>query len=119
MKKVKVNYEWLVPTSRDFPAEWHEENGCYMCRCSQCGYIFYGRKRRVVCRDCMFENMEQMLKDNERKEILLKATYDILKKCEASSYVLNVFEQTALWDNAECDGYCLMDEIEEELGLDV
>ena len=51
----------------------------------------------------------------ERANILLKATYDILQKQKDSPYVLNIFEQTAVWDGAECDGYCLMEEIEDYL----
>ena len=47
-----------------------------------------------------------------RKDILLKATLDILKKCEEGPYVKDVFMQTAIWDDAECDGGCLMEEIE-------
>lgn len=56
-----------------------------------------------------------MYDKTKRMEILLKATLDILKKQEASHYVLNVLETTAIWDYAECDGYCLMEEIEEVL----
>ena len=48
----------------------------------------------------------------ERAKILLKATHDILKKCKDSYYVLNALEVTAIWDEAECDGYCLMEDIE-------
>ena len=51
----------------------------------------------------------------ERANILLKATYDILQKQKDSPYVLNILEQTAVWDGAECDGYCLMEEIEDYL----
>lgn len=54
-------------------------------------------------------------KDQERAQILLKATLDILKKCDESFYVLNPMEVTAIWDNTECDGSCLMAEIEELL----
>jgi hypothetical protein len=54
----------------------------------------------------------------DRKIILLKACLDILKKCDESVYVANFFEQTAFWDNAECDGYCLMEEIKELLNLE-
>lgn len=50
--------------------------------------------------------------DEERARVLLKATLDILKKCNESIYVKNVMETTAIWDEAECDGYCLMEEIE-------
>ena len=53
-----------------------------------------------------------------RKDILLKAAYDILKKCENSTVVLDVTCQTAFYDNAECDGYCLMKDIAIELGID-
>lgn len=48
----------------------------------------------------------------ERAKVLLKATRDILQKCDDSSYVLNVLEVTAEWDGTECDGYCLMDDID-------
>ena len=51
----------------------------------------------------------------DRANILLKATYDILQKQKDSPYVLNFFEQTAVWDGVECDGYCLMEEIEDYL----
>lgn len=47
----------------------------------------------------------------QRAEILLKAAYDILKKCEESPYVLDILSVTAIWDDAECDGSCLKDDI--------
>lgn len=51
----------------------------------------------------------------ERQLVLLKATLDILKECNKGSYVKNVLETSAIWDEAECDGYCLMQEIEDLL----
>ena len=48
----------------------------------------------------------------QRAETLLRATYNILKKCEESYYVLDVLAVTDIWDGAECDGACLMDDIE-------
>ena len=62
-------------------------------------------------------NLIKVINVEDRILILLKATFDILKKCKAGPYV-NVFEQTAIWDDAECDGSCLMEEIAQELGLD-
>ena len=53
----------------------------------------------------------------DRKTILLKATYDLLKKCSESFYVLNPLETTVFYDGVECDGQCLMEDIEDELGL--
>jgi len=58
----------------------------------------------------------------DRKDILLKAAYDILTKCDNAPCIVDVFEQTAIWDDAECDGYCLFDEIREllyEEGIEV
>lgn len=53
-----------------------------------------------------------------RKDILLRAAYDLLKKQDNSHYVLNLLETTAVWDDADCDGYCLMEEIAIELGIE-
>lgn len=47
-----------------------------------------------------------------RAKVLLKATLDILKKCDEGPYVKNVMSTTAIWDGVECDGGCLMEEIE-------
>ena len=57
-------------------------------------------------------NNQEALK---RAETLLKATYDILQKQKDSPYVLDVLCTTAIWDNVECDGYCLQDDIIEWL----
>lgn len=64
------------------------------------------------------DNEMRLLEDNERMETLLKAAYDILKQCDEGVYVKNALEVTAIWDNAECDGYCLMQEIKDELNLE-
>ena len=48
----------------------------------------------------------------QRAEILLRATYNILRKCEDSPYVLDVLAVTDTWDGVECDGHCLMEDIE-------
>lgn len=51
----------------------------------------------------------------DRKAILLQACLQLLEKQEASHYVLNMLEETAFYDEAECDGYCLMEDIRDEL----
>ena len=48
----------------------------------------------------------------ERAKILLKATLDILNKCNEGIYVKNVMEVTATWDGTECDGNCLKEDVE-------
>jgi hypothetical protein len=53
-----------------------------------------------------------------RKDVLLKAAYDVLKKCDESRYVLNAMSTTVHYDDAQCDGTCLMNDIAVELGID-
>lgn len=54
----------------------------------------------------------------DRKDILLKAAYDLLRTQHKSHYVLNILTTTAIWDDVECDGGCLMEEIADLLGLE-
>ena len=56
--------------------------------------------------------------DADRKVILLKAAYDMLKKAEQSHYVMDVMASTVFYDGADCDGFCLMEDIETELGIE-
>jgi len=53
-----------------------------------------------------------------RKDTLLKACLSLLEKQENSYYVLNLLATTITYDDAECDGYCLMEDIKIELGID-
>ena len=59
-----------------------------------------------------------MDEEKERMKTLLKAMCDMMKKQDKSHYVLNIFEQTAIWDDAECDGYCLYEEAKVLIGYD-
>ena len=56
--------------------------------------------------------------DEERAKILLKAAYDLLHKQTETPYVLDMLTETAVWDGAECDGYCLLEDIAEFLGIE-
>ena len=47
----------------------------------------------------------------ERAKTLLNATKELLEKQDNSYYVLNLLEETVFYDEAECDGYCLNDDI--------
>lgn len=53
----------------------------------------------------------------DRAKLLLKAAYDLLLKQADSGVVLNLLTETAHYDEADCDGYCLMSDIEVELDL--
>lgn len=60
----------------------------------------------------MQNNMDKNLLDAlKRARILLKAAETLLEKQEDSYYVLNLLAETVYYDEAECDGYCLLDDI--------
>ena len=65
------------------------------------------------CKKCAEDHRQlaEWLRELKYAKVLLKATYDLLKKCDDSYYVLNVLEQLITYDGAECDGYCLMEDI--------
>lgn len=52
-----------------------------------------------------------------RKEVLLKACLELLQKQENSNYVLNLLEETVFYDEVDCDGCCLIDDIKAELNI--
>lgn len=58
--------------------------------------------------------------NEDRKDILLRAAYDILKRCAEGPHVVSPSEVCARWDDANCSGDCLMEEIAclLELGVD-
>jgi hypothetical protein len=51
----------------------------------------------------------------DRATVLLMATLEILEKCKSSDYVLDVMSQTAFYDEADCDSYCLIEDIKHYL----
>jgi hypothetical protein len=53
----------------------------------------------------------------DRKITLLKAAHALLKRQHQSSEVLDLTAETVFYDDAECDGLCLMDDIADELEL--
>lgn len=50
-----------------------------------------------------------------RKEELLRACLQLLKKQKESQFVLDLLSETIHYDDADCDGYCLMEDIKIEL----
>ena len=53
-----------------------------------------------------------------RKDILLRAAYDLIKRSTQSHYVQAVHETSVFYDDANCGGLCLMEDIETELDLE-
>ena len=66
------------------------------------------------CKKCAEDHRQlaEWLKELKYAKVLLKATYDLLKQCDDSYFVLNVLEQLVTYDEVVCDGYCLMEDIE-------
>lgn len=56
--------------------------------------------------------------EESRKDILLRAAYDLLKECDRGPFVKNVLEATIFYDDTICDGLCLMKDIASELGIE-
>ena len=55
--------------------------------------------------------MKKLQKDLTQEQVLLRAAYQIIEKQHESYSVLNVLEQTSVWDGVTCDGHCLLEEI--------
>ena len=55
----------------------------------------------------------------ERKDTLLKATHELLSKQDKSAFILDLLTETVHYDDADCDGYCLMNDIEIDLDLEI
>ena len=61
------------------------------------------------------------LRELQRARILLRATHDILEAADDSPYVENVLGILVHYDEMDCDGSCLMEDIEyyfEEFGAE-
>jgi hypothetical protein len=54
----------------------------------------------------------------DRKEVLLRAAYDLLRKSEDSIYLEQATSIIVRYDDANCDGHCLMEDIASEIGLE-
>lgn len=77
----------------------------------------------VKCKKCAAEHRQlaEWLRELKRADTLLKATYDLLNKQHGNYYVLNLLAETVYYDGAECDGNCLMEDIDawmDERGID-
>ena len=53
--------------------------------------------------------------NEDRAMVLLKACLTLLDKQKESHYVLNLLEETVVYDGTDCDGDCLSDDIKDYL----
>lgn len=56
--------------------------------------------------------------DPLRKDILLRAAFDMIRKAELTHYVESPLEILTHYDEADCDGSCLADDIAAELDIE-
>ena len=73
--------------------------------------------------ECEAEHRQlaEWLRELKRADTLLKATYDLLSKQNWNYYVLKLLAEPIYYDGAECDGNCLLEDIEawmDERGMD-
>ncbi len=61
--------------------------------------------------------MKQDQSELTREQVLLRAAAQILRKQSESGYVLNLLDESTVWDKATCDGNCLLEEIETLLSM--
>lgn len=47
-----MEFPYWIPSERDFPEDFSDENGEYVNICCVCKKEFCGHKRRVVCKVC-------------------------------------------------------------------
>lgn len=56
---VKEDKEVLLPefnSPRNWTEDYELENGKYICHCIRCNKSFFGYKRRLICKECDFED---------------------------------------------------------------
>jgi len=53
-----------------------------------------------------------------RRDILLRAAYDILTRCYRCGYVIEANSTMAFYDMANCSGSCLREDIAIQLDID-
>ena len=58
------------------------------------------------------ERCIQALKFNSRAKELLEACVNLFNKQNKSLYVLNLLDELVYYDDCECDGNCLLEDIE-------
>ena len=67
----------------------------------------FGKKYLLV-----IKQLAVWLRELQRARVLLKATHDLLEAADDSPYVEDVLAMLVHYDDMDCDGYCLMEDIE-------
>ena len=65
--------------------------------------------------DMAIEALQEKELDIELIVLLLSKSLELFKRQDESPYVLNLLEEIVYYDGVNCDGYCLMEDIENVL----
>ena len=65
----------------------------------------------IPCKKNTEKNINTYIEALDRAKTLLRATWNLLQKQNKTIYVLNMLEELIYYDDCECDGNCLMDDI--------
>lgn len=67
--------------ARDWPEDFLHENGNYQNLCCECGKLFFGHKRRVVCRSCVKqkEALAKEQSDEMPDEVIREACIEYMR----------------------------------------
>jgi len=57
------------------------------------------------------ERIAELETEDERSKVLLRASYDMINSVEQAQYTI------VKYDNADCDGVCLLNDIEMHMGV--
>jgi len=86
----------------------------------------YAKSARNIAKDCInkdgrrkliktaerYEQEAEWLEELSRARTLLKATHELLEIADESPYVLETLRIVVHYDEADCDGNCLKEDIE-------
>lgn len=70
------------------------------------------KKEEKTLSDNIVEDVQDVIDFAERAVVLLSATRDLFEKQLNSYYVLNLLSETTFFDGVECDGNCLLEDID-------
>jgi len=102
-----------VDTRPDFAPYSVDEIAAHMARKRFKPVDHHGRQETAEDKAEVLASLEPT-----RKEVLLRAAYDLLKKADEAHFVEQATAITVHYDDAECDGHCLMEDIAAELGIE-
>lgn len=82
-------------------------------------YAFDAKQEKLSETYRYYTQLAEWLRELQRARVLLKATHDLLEAADDSPYVEDVLAILVHYDDTDCDGSCLMEDIEyyfEEFG---